>query len=74
MVTLAEILPAVRKLPSIDKVKLIRILAEELEIDESIFPLQEGKTYYLATPYNTFGAAKILMNALGTSDEEKETS
>jgi hypothetical protein len=65
--TLVEIVPAVRQLPPIDKLRLIRILAEELDKGESIFPFEQHKTYYLATPYNSFGAAAILADALAAS-------
>ena len=57
---LVDVLPTVRKLPARDKLKLIRILAEELETSKDIFPFDLHKTYYLATPYNSFGAAQIL--------------
>ena len=68
IITLTGILPVVKQLPSSDKLRLIRILAEELESNEHIFPFEQGKTYCLSTPYNTFGAGKILMKALKTSD------
>ncbi|WGV27242.1 hypothetical protein [Halotia branconii] len=62
--TLTELLPAVRKLSVSEKLKLIRILAEELDIKEEISPLEPFKTYDLPTPYNSFGAGEILMQAL----------
>lgn len=61
--TLSELIPAVRRLPPIDKVKLIRILAEDLDTSENIFPLEPNKIYHLPTPYDSFGAAEMLMNA-----------
>jgi hypothetical protein len=61
---LTEILPAIRQLPSLDKLRLIRILADELDTRESIFPFEPYKTYYLATPYHMFGVGKALMNAM----------
>ena len=63
-ITLAEIVPAARMLPAHDKLKLIRILAEELEVAKEIFPFESGKTYYLSTPYNSFGAAATLADAM----------
>lgn len=60
--TLSEILPAVRQLSASEKLKLIRILAEELEGMENISPLEAAKTYELATPYNCFGAGSLLMD------------
>ncbi|NOZ06631.1 MAG: hypothetical protein GXP41_09835 [Chloroflexi bacterium] len=68
--TLTGIVPAVRMLPALDKLRLIRILAEELEVAKEIFPFEAGKTYYLPTPYNSFGAAAILAEAMATSQEE----
>lgn len=69
--TLTGIIHDIRRLSPHDKLRLIRILAEELESSENIFPLEEGKTYDLPTPYNSFGAAEILMNTLKSSDAEK---
>lgn len=46
--TLSEILPAVRRLSTTEKIKLIRILAEDLEVAEDISPLEPFKTYDLA--------------------------
>ena len=40
IMTLADILPNARKLSAVEKLKLIRILAEDLEIAENIFPLE----------------------------------
>jgi hypothetical protein len=62
--TLTELLPAVRQLSAPDKLKLIRILAEDLDTSEDIFPLEPHKIYYLATPYNAFGAGRTLMDAI----------
>lgn len=67
---LAEIVPAVRMLPALDKLRLIRILAEELETAQDIFPFEPGKTYDLPTPYNSFGAAAILAEAMAAHQEE----
>lgn len=68
VVTLTEVLPAVRQLPTLDKIRLIRILAEELDTEEDIFPFEPYKIYYLPTPYNTFGAGKALMDAMRMTD------
>jgi len=69
-ITLTEIVPAVRMLPALDKLRLIRILAEELEDAKEIFPFESGKTYYLPTPYDSFGAAAILAEAMAAYQEE----
>jgi hypothetical protein len=66
--TLTEILPTVRQLPILDKIRLIRILAEELDMEQNIFPFEPYKIYYLATPYNVFGAGKALMDAMRMAD------
>ncbi|RME43917.1 MAG: hypothetical protein D6791_14375 [Chloroflexi bacterium] len=68
--TLTEILPAVRQLPALDKLRLIRILAEELDLEQDISPFEPYKIYYLPTPYNTFGAGKALMDAMKTADSQ----
>lgn len=60
--TLAELLSAVRQLSIPEKLKLIRLLAEELDIAEEISPLEPYKTYVLPTPYNSFGAGAVLMD------------
>lgn len=66
--TLPEIVPAARMLSAFDKLKLIRILAEELENSKDFYPLESGKTYDLATPYNMFGAADILAKTVYQND------
>lgn len=65
--SLAEMLPSIRQLPPIEKLRLIRILAEELDTTEGIFPFEPNKIYYLPTPYNSFGAGRALMNAMTKS-------
>ena len=62
--TLADVLPNARKLSAIEKLKLIRILAEDLEITENISPLEPFKTYDLPTPYDSFGVGSILIETL----------
>ncbi|MBE9037682.1 hypothetical protein [aff. Roholtiella sp. LEGE 12411] len=70
--TLTELLPAVRKLSVLEKLKLIRILAEDLDTNEDISPLEPFKTYDLPTPYNSFGAGEILMQALKQSSRKSK--
>jgi hypothetical protein len=67
--TLTQLLPAIRQLSAPEKLKLIRILAEELDMDEDISPLEPFKTYDLPTPYNTFGAGETLMQAMKLADK-----
>jgi hypothetical protein len=56
--TLAEVLPGARQLSAAEKLKLIRILAEDLDTAEDISPLEPFK------PYDSFGAGAILMASL----------
>lgn len=67
--TLADVLPNARKLSAIEKLKLIRILAEDLDTAENIAPLEPFKTYDLPTPYNSFGTGAILMQTLKQDTE-----
>lgn len=69
IMTLSELLPAIEMLPASDKLKLIRILAEQLDTAEGIAPLEPLKTYELPTPYNLFGAGAVLMQAMQASTE-----
>ena len=66
--TLKEILPAVRQLATQDKLRLIRILAQELDTAEDTFPFDPCKIYHLATPYDAVGAGKALMDAMKVAD------
>jgi hypothetical protein len=65
--TLAEVLPSARLLSATEKLKLIRILAEDLDMTEDISPLEPFKTYDLPTPYDSFGAGEVLMQTLRQS-------
>ena len=67
--TLADVLPNARKLSAIEKLKLIRILAEDLDTAVNIAPLEPFKTYELPTPYDSFGAGAILMQTLNQDTE-----
>jgi len=67
--TLADVLPNARKLSANEKLKLIRILAEDLDTAENIAPLEPFKTYQLPTPYDSFGAGKILIETLKQDKE-----
>ena len=66
--TLADVLPAIRQLSASEKLKLIRILAEDLDVADNIAPLEPFKTYDLPTPYDNFGAGAVLMQTLNKSD------
>ncbi len=68
--TLQEIVPIVRELPPLDRLRLIRILAEELAQSslEDISPLEPYKVYEMHTPYDLFGVADPLMEMLQASE------
>lgn len=70
--TLADVLPAARRLSAAEKLKLIRILAEDLEMAEDISPLEPFKTYDLPTSYDCFGAGAVLMETLKHSDTSQQ--
>ena len=67
--TLTDILPLVQELTSADKLKLFRLLAENLAIGDDIRLFEPGKIYQLPTPYNSYGAARILADALSPDKE-----
>ena len=62
--TLTSIMPTVRMLPALDKLKLIQILAEDIGQDKDFFPFESSKTYQFPTPYGSYGVAMILMEYL----------
>ncbi|MDZ8257880.1 hypothetical protein [Nostoc sp. ChiQUE01b] len=66
--TLADVISIARKLSPSEKLKLIRILAEDLDTVEDISPLEPFKTYDLPTPYNSFVAAAVMMEALNSQN------
>jgi hypothetical protein len=70
--SLAEVVTVARQLSAIEKLKLIRILAEDLEMTEDIAPLEPFKTYDLPTPYDCFGAGSVLMEAFKQSDANQQ--
>lgn len=69
--TLAEVLPAVRQLTALEKLKLIRLLAEDLDNDEASSLFEHGKVYNLPTPYDSYGAAQVLADALAAAHETR---
>ncbi len=60
---LAEVLPEVESLSRLDKIRLIQILAQELERDESGL-IEPGRSYPVWSPDRAFTAAAALMQAL----------
>lgn len=72
MVTLIDLLPTIRQLTFLDKLRLIRFLAEEIEIPKNQEQpyFEPYKTYFLHTPQFEAGAAAILMQALSETAPE----
>jgi hypothetical protein len=56
-------LPEVRALSRLDKIRLIQFLAQELERDESDL-IEAGRSYPLWSPDRAFSAAAALLQAL----------
>lgn len=69
---LVEILPKIRQLPALEKLRLIRILAEELDMNAEIYPFEHHKTYMLPTPYDMFGAGQTMAGALATFETQEQ--
>ena len=69
--TLAEILPVVRQLTAPEKLKLIRLLAEELDQNDTSSLFEPGKVYHLPSPYDSYGAAQVLADALAAAQETR---
>ncbi len=62
---LDEVIALTERLSAADKLRLLRILADELDTNSDIAPFEFGKTYYVATPYDVNGdAAQVLADAL----------
>jgi len=64
VMSLAEIIPNVRNLPAADKLRLIRILAEDVDAGPDVAPLEHGRTYVVSTPVFEAGAADVLQREL----------
>lgn len=62
-----EILPEVRALSRIDKIRLIRALAQDLERDDESV-IEPGQVYPVWSPDQAFSAAAAMLQAL---DEDK---
>lgn len=62
--TFVEMLPTVRALSRIDKLRLIQLLAEDLAHTEESGPFEAGRTYPLRSPDRAFDAAAVLLREL----------
>ena len=74
MTTLAEVLPALRGLAAVDKIRLIRILAEDVDTGDNIAPFEPGRTYYVPDVHGANGAARVLTEALAEFDAQANMS
>jgi hypothetical protein len=64
IMSLTELIPVIRALSDDEKAQLFAMLKAELAREDSIAPLEHEKTYPMWTPYGTYGAARVLLNAL----------
>jgi hypothetical protein len=65
--SLAEVLPEVRSLSRLDKIRLIQFLAQELE-QEAGGLIEPGRSYPLPSPDRAFTAAAALLQALSKAE------
>jgi hypothetical protein len=69
-ISLAEVLPEIESLSRLDKIRLIQVLARELERDDAE-EIEPGRSYPVWSPDRAFTAAAALLQAL---DEDKAQS
>jgi hypothetical protein len=62
--SLAELMPALEKLPRDDKLEVIRLLISDLTRHEGIDLLQSGASYPIWTPFDAYDAARSLQQLL----------
>lgn len=62
--SLAEMLPEIRGLSAADKLRLIRLLAEQVDVEGDVAPLEHGRTYIVSTPAFEPGTGAILQEEL----------
>ena len=61
--SLAEVLPDVQSLSRLDKIRLIQIVAQGLEQDESDF-IEAGQSYPVWSPDRAYSAAATMLEAV----------
>jgi hypothetical protein len=61
--SLAEVLPEIQSLSRLDKIRLIQLLAQELE-QEAGGLIEPGRSYPVSSPDRAFTAAAALLQAL----------
>ncbi len=60
---LIELLPTLRELDRSDKLRAMQFLVSELAREENAL-LNVGESYPIWSPYNSFGAANTILDAL----------
>lgn len=61
--SLAEVLPDVQSLSRLDKIRLIQIVAQDLEQDESGL-IEAGRSYPVWSPDHAYSAAATMLEVL----------
>ncbi|HEV3144822.1 MAG TPA: hypothetical protein VGZ47_13110 [Gemmataceae bacterium] len=61
--SLVEVLPEVQSLSRLDKIRLIQVLAQDLERDDGVL-IEPGRSYPVWSPDTAFTAAAALLRAL----------
>ena len=61
--SLTEVLSLVEQLTPEEQMELYRILAGKLESSKLPFPFQPKKIYYVCSPYDAYGAARLMREA-----------
>lgn len=69
--SLEELLPQIHSLAQPDKLQLIKILADDLMVQESAPKQETGSTFPVWTPYGATQAAAVLLQALEEDQEER---
>lgn len=68
--SLAEVLPEVRSLSRLDKIRLIQIIARDLERDPACL-IEPDRSYPIESPDQAFAAAAGMLQAL---EEDRDQS
>jgi hypothetical protein len=67
--SLNEVLPDVRALSRFDKLRLIQLVAQELEQDE-LSLIEQGQSYPIWSPSEAFDAAAELLQAVESGTDQ----
>jgi hypothetical protein len=62
--SLAEMLPEIRSFSAADELRVIGLLAEQLDEEGDIAPVEHGGTYKVSTPAIEPGASAVLRQEL----------